>query len=113
MSMPFKTACAIKAKWDVVSAHSSHGMCNFGIPYKNAASVQVHLRKYHKDVESSSTSFHQSYRHHINSRPYTATVYMRWLGASTRVTGMMGESEVADDGGFEGRFGNGDFDLVS
>jgi hypothetical protein len=113
MSMPFNNACAMRAKWDVVSDHSSHGMRNRGTPYKNEACIQVHLRNSHKDVVSSSTSFHQSYRHHTNSKPYTAIVYMRWLGASTRLTGMTGDRDVVGIGVVSGMLGNGDLGLGS
>lgn len=90
INIAFIPECATRAKWDVVSDHSSHGIRSRGTPYKNTACIIVHLINSAKDVVSSSTSLHQSYKHHTKRRPYTATVYIRWLGASMRLTGMIG-----------------------
>ena len=69
--------CTTRAKCDVVSDHSSQGIRSRGTPYKKIACIIVHLMNSPKDVVSSSTSLHQSYKHHTKRMPYTATVYIR------------------------------------
>jgi len=106
--MPFRIACTQHAASDVASDHSSHGIRNNGTPNKNIRSMRPHFRKSPIDVVSSSTSCHQSYIRHTSRNPYTAKVYIRWLGASTMVTGMTGELDGGGTGKLSGRFGNGD-----
>jgi hypothetical protein len=106
--MPFRIACTQHAASEVVSDHSSHGIRSNGTPNKNTRSMTPHFRKSPIEVASSSTSCHQSYIRHTMSNPYTANVYIRWLGASTRWTGMTGELDEGAAGEPSGRFGRGD-----
>jgi hypothetical protein len=110
INIPFITVCIKYAENDVVSDHSSHGILNNGTPNKNARSIQPHFTKRVIEWVSSSTNFHQSYKRHTSRRPYTAKVYIRWLGASMRLTGIKGALEGA---GVEvsGRLGRGDLTL--
>lgn len=107
INIPFITACTKYAENDVVSDHSSHGIRNNGTPNKNTRSIKPHFTNRVIECVSSSTNFHQSYRRHTRSSPYIAKVYIRWLGASTRLTGING---ALDGAGVEvlGRLGRGD-----
>ena len=104
----FSTACTMPATTEVVSDHSNHGIRRYGTPNRNIESMALHFKKSPIEVVSSSTSCHQSYIRHTRSNPYTANVYIRWLGASIRLTGMTGELDEAAVGDPSGRFGSGD-----
>jgi hypothetical protein len=109
--MPFMIAWTKHAIKEVVSDHSSHGIRSNGTPNIKTRSMKLHLKKREIECVSSSTSFHQSYKRHTRRRPYTPKVYMRWLGASMRVTGITGALDNTAGGALSGRIGRGGLTL--
>lgn len=108
MSMPLTKVCARARMAEVVSDHSNHGMRSNGIPKVYALSMEAHLMNSTKELLSSSTKVHQSYSRQTKRRPYIAKAYIRWLGASIRLTGITGMWVGGGALTASGRSGRGD-----